>query len=106
LKKEDGLIDWTLPALVIERRIRAFDPWPGAYTLWRGQNLKLLGAHVDATWSGDKLPGTIISADGPRVATGSGALILNEVQPSGKRPMTGQAWIHGQPGLVGQRLGG
>ncbi|MCG8346607.1 MAG: methionyl-tRNA formyltransferase [Chloroflexales bacterium] len=105
LTKEDGLVDWTLPALVIERRIRAFDPWPGAHTIWRGQNLKLLYAQVDATWSGDECPGTIVSADGPRIATGSGALILNEVQPSGRRSMSGQAWVHGQPGLVGQRLG-
>jgi methionyl-tRNA formyltransferase len=107
LKKSDGQIDWALPALVIERTIRAYDPWPGAFTWWNGQQLKLLSASIEADWSGHEPPGTIIAAtdDGPLVATGSGALALHEVQPAGKRAMGGHAWLMGQRDVVGQRMG-
>jgi methionyl-tRNA formyltransferase len=107
LKKSDGQIDWALPALVIERTIRAYDPWPGAFTWWKGQQLKLLSASIEADWSGEAPPGTIIAAteDGPLVATGSGALALHEVQPAGKRAMGGHAWLVGQRDAVGQRMG-
>lgn len=106
LKKADGQIDWSLPALVIERMIRAYDPWPGAFTLWRGQPLKLLLGAVDADWMGSELPGTLIgSTSKVLVATGSGALELLEVQPSGKRTMTSRDWLRGQHYTAGQRLG-
>ncbi|HEX6292452.1 MAG TPA: methionyl-tRNA formyltransferase [Herpetosiphonaceae bacterium] len=105
LRKEDGLLDWTLPALVIERAIRAYDPWPGAFTLWQGQPLKIGAARVDADWPGGALPGTVLDAPTLRVATGSGALEILEVQPAGKRQMAGLDWLRGQRGLVGQRLG-
>jgi methionyl-tRNA formyltransferase len=99
LKKEDGVVDWALPALVIERITRAYDPWPGAQTSWRGQGLRLIAAGVDADWAGDLAPGSIIgqgAGRGPLVATGSGALELRELQPAGRRPMAGEAWLAGQ----------
>lgn len=107
LTKEDGRIDWSSPAVVIERSIRAYDPWPGAFTTWRGQPLKLLAARVHARQMDNYLPGTCVDvADGPLIATGSGALELIEVQPAGKRRMTGRAWLSGhQHGIVGQQLG-
>jgi methionyl-tRNA formyltransferase len=106
LRKTDGAVDWAQPALVIERMIRAYDPWPGAYTLWRGQQLKLLEAAIHADWNGAAAPGTIIGAEPePLVATGSGALALRSVQPAGKRPMQGSAWLRGQPDAVGQPFG-
>jgi methionyl-tRNA formyltransferase len=98
LKKEDGAVDWALPALVIERMTRAYDPWPGAQTSWRGQGLRLIAATVDADWSGVQAPGTIIgqaAGRGPLVATGSGAIELRELQPAGRRPMSGDAWLAG-----------
>ncbi|NNJ11310.1 methionyl-tRNA formyltransferase [Chloroflexales bacterium ZM16-3] len=98
LKKEDGAVDWTRPALVIERMTRAYDPWPGAQTSWRGQGLRLIAAAVDADWSGPQAPGEIIgqgSGRGPLVATGSGALEIRELQPAGRRPMSGDAWLAG-----------
>lgn len=106
LHKDDGRIDWSLPALVIERAIRAYDPWPGAFTTWQGQPLKLGAARVDADWSGAEPPGSVLDAPGLRVATGSGALELLEVQPAGKRMMPGEDWLRGQRGIAGQRLGG
>lgn len=98
LRKEDGLIDWALPALVIERIIRAYDPWPGAATSYRGQGLRLLAASVVPGWVGPEPVGTIVgrsSAGMPLIATGSGALALHEVHPAGRRPMAGAAWLGG-----------
>lgn len=98
LKKDDGRVDWALPALVIERMTRAYDPWPGAQTIWRGQGVRLIAAGVDADWSGDAAPGTIVGQGperGPLVATGGGALELRELQPAGRRPMAGAAWLAG-----------
>ncbi len=102
--KEDGRLDWNLPALVLERTVRAYDPWPGAWTTWEGQQIKILQASVEAQIV-DSTPGTILDAPGLLVATGDGALHLREVQPAGKRPMAGADWKRGQRGLIGARLG-
>ncbi len=109
LKKADGRIDWSLPALVIERQIRAFDPWPGSFTTWQGHNLKILTAHVHPDEVLDALPGTLQAVAGrPLVATGSGALELLTVQPAGKRPLAGTDWLLGQPqtGVLGDHAEG
>jgi methionyl-tRNA formyltransferase len=98
LKKEDGSVDWASPALVIERMTRAYDPWPGVQTIWRGQGLRLIAATVDADWSGPQPPGTIVGQGpgrGPLIATGSGALEIRELQPAGRRAMPGEAWLAG-----------
>ena len=107
LKKEDGQISWELPALVIERMTRAYDPWPGALTTWHGQGLRLLAAAVHPDWAGPEAPGTLLGrgAGGtPLVATGSGALELLELHPADRRPMAGAAWAAGLRDLTG-RLG-
>lgn len=98
LSKEDGSIDWTQPALNIERMTRAYDPWPGAQTTWRGQGLRISVAAVESTWLGPQPPGTLVGQHGdrsPLVATGRGALALCHVQPAGRRPMSGEAWFAG-----------
>jgi methionyl-tRNA formyltransferase len=98
LKKEDGVVAWSLPAIVIERMVRAYDPWPGATTSWRGQAIRLLAAEVRPDWAGAEEPGSLIGrgpGGGPLVATGSGALELQELQPAGKRAMAGSAWLQG-----------
>ncbi len=97
LTKADGRIDWTLPAIVIERMTRAYDPWPGAYTFWQGQPLRIITAAVTPI---DSLatPGLIVgrSTSGhPVVQTGSDGLELVEVQPASRRPMSGAAWLAG-----------
>lgn len=103
LAKADGEIDWSLPALVIERMIRAYDPWPGTSTAAAGQPLRVLAAAVRPGWRGDDQPGTLLPGDAPMVATGSGALELLEVQPAGKRPMAARDWRRGARGI--ERLG-
>jgi methionyl-tRNA formyltransferase len=101
LTREHGRIDWSEPAEVIERKIRAFNPWPGAVTsVWDGlheQSLKLkifLGAVIpDVTAE----PGAIVYADdnGLVFAAGKGALALGEVQLEGKRRMSGGEFVRG-----------
>lgn len=98
LKKEDGLVDWSQSAIQIERMIRAYDPWPGVQTSWREQAVRLLRAAVLNVGDATGTPGQLISQSGqryPLVATGSGALELRELQPAGKRPMDGAAWLAG-----------
>jgi methionyl-tRNA formyltransferase len=94
LKKEDGRLDFSQPAISLERRIRAFDPWPGTWFEWNGSPLKVLRARVSA----EKSPGvgSRIEFDGkPAIGTGEGLLILEEVQPAGKKPMFGKAFLAG-----------
>jgi methionyl-tRNA formyltransferase len=105
LSKDDGRIEWTQPALAVERAVRAFDPWPGAWTTWQNQQLKIGSARVDADWTGTEAPGTVLDGAVLRVATGSGALEIVELQPAGKRMMAARDWLRGQRDVVGQRLG-
>jgi methionyl-tRNA formyltransferase len=93
LKKEDGLLDAALPAEVLERRVRAFDPWPGAYIMWERERLKVRRAHVAGT---DGQAGMRVVIGGqPALATTEGLLVLDEVQPPGKKPMNGRAFLMG-----------
>jgi methionyl-tRNA formyltransferase len=105
LRKQDGLLAWTVPAIELDRRVRAFNPWPGAFTMWCGRRLKVLRAEPLPGWRGDAPPGTVLAlADGAVVATGEGALRLEEVQLAGKRPMDVTVFLRGQRDFVGSRL--
>ena len=101
--KQDGRIDWTMPAARIERMIRAYTPWPAAFTTWKGRNFKLWQGSVI---SGSAPPGLVVETDG-RVAVGAGdaLLALHEVQPAGKKQMTLAAFLNGAPDFVHSRLG-
>jgi methionyl-tRNA formyltransferase len=102
IKKEDGRIDWTRPAAFIERMVRAYTPWPTAYSLWRGEVFKVLDAEVVA---GKAPPGKVVSsAQGPAVGTGEGLLLLKSVQAAGKRAMPAAAFANGAAGFVGGEL--
>jgi methionyl-tRNA formyltransferase len=106
LQKADGAIDWAAPAERIERMTRAYDPWPGAWTSWRGQPLKVVAARAHAEWAGDALPGALLDRkDGVWVAAGAGALELLAVQPAGKRALAAAEWRRGLRDLAGARLG-
>lgn len=97
LKKEDGQLDFQQPATSLARRVRAFNPWPGAYTHWQGQGLKIHRAHAVDTPS----PGagrTCIHGGLPAIATGQGLLVLDEVQPAGKKAMPGKVFLQGARG--------
>jgi len=106
LEKEDGRIDWTRPALHIERLIRACHPWPGAYTEWQGQRLKVLRAHARPQRSAQDRPGLVLAAQGSlTVASGEGLLELHEVQLAGKKPLAAALFTHGHPTFAGSLLG-
>lgn len=94
IKKVDGQLDFTQPASLLERRIRAFNPWPGAYTYWKGQVLKLHRAHV-APSSNDQ-PGKMIVYRGlPGFSTSDGILVIDELQPAGKHILDGKSFLSG-----------
>jgi methionyl-tRNA formyltransferase len=106
LSKEDGRIDWTQPAEVIARQVRAYDPWPGTFTTWEGKRLKVLKASPQLDWAGSTSPGQVIDLDDePGVATGKGVLVLHEVQLEGKRAMDARTFLVGYRGFIGSRLG-
>jgi methionyl-tRNA formyltransferase len=100
LKREDGKIDWSDPADAIERKIRAFDPWPGAFMTVStngARNLKIFSATViDLRGK----PGKILRSEAELVvAAGEGALSLGEVQLEGKRRMSAMEFLRGHPTL-------
>jgi methionyl-tRNA formyltransferase len=105
IDKAEAAIDWAQPAAVIERRMRAFDPFPGAGTTLEGEGVKLWRAKV-VDGSGE--PGAILAAETDHlvVACGSGALRLLELQRAGGRRLGTREFLHGRPSLTGRRFGG
>jgi methionyl-tRNA formyltransferase len=104
IKKEDGRIDWTQPAVVIARRVRAFNPWPSAVTSLEGKLLKIHRAHAATRHSGE--PGTVVGIDdGIEVATGEGTLVLDAVQLEGRKRLAAAEFARGGGITVGTVLG-
>jgi len=119
LSKEDGAIDWTLPATDIWRRVRAFNPWPGASTTLEGQTL-LIWEAWPLSVSGGEEPGTVLPLTAEQrqmlppeageeealaVQTGEGLLTILRLQRAGRRSLTAAEFIRGQRNLFGRRLG-
>ena len=112
IKKEDGRIDWSWNAVAIERRIRAFNPWPSAYTTFEGKLLKIFKAHPEkvvthSPITSGTVSGTVIEASPVHllVATGEGQLSLLEVQLEGKRRMPIEEFLRGHAIKPGMNLG-
>ena len=103
LRKEQGRIDWSLPAEAIERQIRAFTPWPGSHTLWDGRQLKILQAGVVA---GSAAPGQVIPLpDGLGIGAGAGLLRPLRLQLAGRRAQAGADFLRGRPDFLTATLG-
>jgi methionyl-tRNA formyltransferase len=104
IEKAEGIIDWTQPAALIERRIRAFDPFPGASTRLGQDPFKVWRATA-VTGAGQ--PGEILqaSAEGLVVACGQGALRLTELQQPGGKRVPARQFLQSRPPLPGRRLG-
>ncbi|MBN8655338.1 MAG: methionyl-tRNA formyltransferase [Anaerolineae bacterium] len=94
LKKEDGRLDFNHSAIELERRIRAMNPWPGAWFEWEGNLLKV-GRGVVGEANGLKVGSRLIVEGRPAVRCADGVLILEEVQPPGKKMMPGKAFLSG-----------
>jgi methionyl-tRNA formyltransferase len=101
LTRADARIDWTQDAVAIERQVRAFDPWPGTFTLLDGGMLKVLAA-VPA--EGDGVPGFVLD-ERLTVACGRGAVRLTRVQVAGRAPLDAEAFLRGHKVPAGTRLG-
>jgi len=104
--KEDGKIDWNLPATELCRRVRAFQPWPGCFTTWQGKLLKILEA-VPLEGDGEE-PGWVIAINESQTCVGvqteQGVLGLLQIQLEGKRAMAAEEFVRGQRGFIGALL--
>ena len=93
LRKEDGLLDFTRSAEELARRVRAFNPWPGAFFEWQGGLMKVHQAHAV---EGQVEPGAyLVFQKSPAIGTGDGILVLDIVQSAGKKAMEGKAFLAG-----------
>jgi methionyl-tRNA formyltransferase len=93
-KKGDGLLDFTEDAITLERKVRAFYPWPGTFIIWHSQPMKIIKAHIDLTKNIPPLKKEEI--DGfPALGAKFGTLVFEIVQPAGKKPMPGDVFLRG-----------
>jgi methionyl-tRNA formyltransferase len=102
LTKADGLLDWTEPGATLDARVRAMNPWPGAYFPHAGEVLRVLSAEPVA---GTGAPGTVLPGPGLVVACGSGALRLTRLQRPGRAAMDADALLRGYALPPGTQLG-
>lgn len=101
LSRDDGVLDWTQPAALLDRRVRALNPWPGTFTLLLGAVLKVLAAEPAP---GIGAPGTVLDA-ALLVAAGTGALRLTRVQAPGRAALPAAEFLRGRPVPAGTKLG-
>jgi methionyl-tRNA formyltransferase len=110
VSKEDGRIDWNTDAAVIERMIRAYDPWPRAFTSWGGRRLNLLagGVYPERVDTTGKRQGLVLDIDnryGILVNTGGGVLYVSRLQLQAKKPLDWRSFLNGQKDFIGAQLG-
>ncbi len=104
MTKTDALIDWNEPALLIERKVRAYDPWPGTATIWEERRLAVTDAAVELE-TGDLAPGEVcVNAGAVLVGTGRGALRLLRVKREGRSEMDAADFLRGHPAFARARL--
>jgi len=107
ISKEEGEINWHLPAVDIWRRVRAYHPWPGCYTIWHGRQLRIIEA-VSLPGEGTLEIGQVIAMGGEKAAfgvgTGSSILGVIRVQMAGKRAMSAADFLRGQRQFIGAIL--
>lgn len=103
LSREVGLIDWASPCKKIKDMVRGLEPWPCAYTFYRGKTVKIWKAYCKA---GKGYPGEVIDLrEGIEVACGEGSLVIKELQLEGKRKMTAEEFLRGYKLNLGEKLG-
>jgi methionyl-tRNA formyltransferase len=106
LSKNEARLDWNQGALALHRKIRAFNPWPVAFTSWRGEGLRMWEVATPAGETTDAAPGTVIAADsaGVRVATGAGVLTVTRLQREGGKPLAAADFVNGTRLAPGERF--
>ncbi|MCD6453316.1 MAG: methionyl-tRNA formyltransferase [Dehalococcoidales bacterium] len=107
IAKSDGEIDWQLPVVEIWRRGRAFSPWPGCYTRWRGKQLKIIES-LPLLGGGESKPGQVVALMGKEagfgIGTGEGILGVLRVQMAGRQVVLAADFVRGQPQFIGAQL--
>ena len=107
-ERSDGLADWSLSATELERRARAFTPWPGLFTNWNNSILKIIEVSTIHSSSTEFVPGTVVGTNhrdvAAAVATSEGFLGLHKVQIEGKRALDARAFLNGSPSFIGSQL--
>ena len=105
IETSDARVDWSVPAHVVDRRVRGVTPAPGAWTTWRDDRLRL--GPVEPVDADGLAPGEVAAGpDGILVGTGRGAVRLGQVQPAGKRMLPAADWARGARPTPGERMGG
>ena len=106
--RADGLADWTLTAEELERRARAFTPWPGLFTNWNGNGVKLVEVAVLPAGSSGGDIGQVVETGDPAapvaVVTAKDLLGLRTVQLEGRKAVATSDFLRGAPGFIGARL--
>jgi methionyl-tRNA formyltransferase len=106
INKEDGRLDWQQTSRELDRRIRAMTPWPGAFTIWQGEILKVKSAAVVDGLLPEGEPGQVVAyEEGAAILTGDGALVLEEIQLAGKRVTAVANFLRGYSHFIGSTLG-
>ena len=102
LKKEDGRIDWKKEAAEIDRQVRAFNPWPGAFTTWGDRPLKIYRGEIRERTPAGKAGAVVwVGSDFIEVEAGKGSYLIEEVQLEGRKRMTLREFLSGHPISVG-----
>ena len=103
LTKDEARVDWKVPAELIDRQVRAFDPWPVAHCEWKGQAVRLFRSH---TAPGAAEPGQVLGLDGSALAIGTGRniLVVEELQLAGARRLAAADAVRGHPSILGATL--
>jgi methionyl-tRNA formyltransferase len=103
LKKSDGVLDFILTAEELARQVRAFEPWPGSFFTWNEKRFVVRKAH--ASPGTHEPPGVATQVEElPAVTTSQGLLVLDILQPAGRKAMSGDAFIRGARGFLGTEL--
>ena len=107
-ERADGLVDWSSSAVELERRLRAFNPWPGLFTHWNDSSLKIIEVAIISSSSKEFAPGTVVGTNHPdvpaAVATGDGFLGLTKIQLEGKKAVDVKDFLNGSPLFLGAQL--
>ena len=104
LSRQDGRLDWSQDALALDRRVRAMDPWPGAFAELDGRPVKIIGAVADPDTTSTAAPGTVLD-DRLTVCTGLGTLRITRLQLPGRAALDADAFLRGHKVAPGHRLG-
>jgi methionyl-tRNA formyltransferase len=108
LTKDEGRLDFALPAMAVHNRIRGLRPWPGAFTVLRGHRLVVHQARLAGGVSHNAVPGTCLAAGAGSITIAcgdGGAIDVLQVQPEGRRVMSARDYLAGHGMLIGQRFG-